>query len=124
MTLEQDNVRASSSWSDPNTLSWDSDPLVLDSDEPATPPLQDDQFSSPPVAIDVEPDEEVWVKQPIFSGDSLRRLARQLSPVLVPLPFALLIFLFALPAELKSQPHLPVVVLAIVLLALVADLLL
>lgn len=119
MTLEQDNVRASSSWSDPNTLSWDSDPLVLDSDEPATPPLQDDQFSSPPVAIDVEPDEEVWVKQPIFSGDSLRRLARQLSPVLVPLPFALLIFLFALPAELKNQPHLPVVVLAIVLLALV-----
>ena len=119
MTLEQDNVRASSSWSDPNTVSWDADPLLMDSDDPSTPPVQDDQFSTPPVATDIEADEEEWVKQPLFSGDSLRRLARQLSPVLVPLPFALLIFLFSLPAELKNQPHLPVVMLVIVLLALV-----
>ncbi len=119
MTLEQDHAHASSSWSDPNAVSWDDDPLLMDSDEPSTPPLQDDQFSAPPVATAIETDEEEWVKQPLFSRDSLRRLARQLSPVLVPLPFALLIFLFSLPAELKNQPHLPVVVLAIVLLALV-----
>ena len=119
MTLEQDNARASSSWSDPNAVSWDADPLLMDPDDPSTPPLLDDQFSAPPVAPAIEADEEEWVKQPLFSGDSLRRLARQLSPVLVPLPFALLIFLFSLPAELKPQPHLPVPVLVIVLLALV-----
>ncbi|HEY6541793.1 MAG TPA: SPFH domain-containing protein, partial [Ktedonobacteraceae bacterium] len=122
MTLEQDNTRASSSWSDPNAVSWDADPLLMDPDDPSTPPLQDDQYSQSsqsPVNTAIEADEEEWVKQPLFSGDSLRRLARQLSPVLVPLPFALLIFLFSLPAELKNQPHLPVVVLVIVLLALV-----
>ena len=119
MTLEQDNAHASSSWSDSNIVSWDADPLLMDPDDPSTPPLQDDQFSPPPVAVAAEADEEEWVKQPLFSGDSLRRLARQLSPILVPLPFALLIFLFSLPAELKNQPHLPVVVLVIVLLALV-----
>lgn len=119
MTLEQDNVRASSSWSDPGAVNWDDDPLLMDPDDPSTPPLQDDQFSPAPVTTGIEADEEEWVKQPLFSRDSLRRLARQLSPVLVPLPFALLVFLFSLPAELKGQPHLPVVVLAIVLLALV-----
>ncbi len=119
MTLEQDNVHASPSWSDSNVVSWDADPLLMDPDDPSTPPLLDDPFSPPPVPPVPEADEEEWVKQPLFSGDSLRRLARQLSPVLVPLPFALLIFLFSLPTELKSQPHLPVVVLVIVLLALV-----
>jgi len=124
VTLEQDNARASSSWSDPNAVSWDSDPLLMDPDDPSTPPLLDDQFSQSPsspvnAGTGIETDEEEWVKQPLFSRDSLRRLARQLSPVLVPLPFALLIFLFSLPAELKNQPHLPVVVLVIVLLALV-----
>lgn len=123
MTLEQDNVHASSSWSDSNIVSWDADPLLMDPHDPSTPPLLDDQFSPPPVPVATAPeaDEEEWVKQPLFSRDSLRRLARQLSPVLVPLPFALLIFLFSLPTELKSQPqpHLPVVVLVIVLLALV-----
>ena len=119
MTLEQDNVHASSSWSDPNAVSWDADPLLMDPDEPSTPPLLSEPLSPAPVAPASEPDEEEWVKQPLFSKDSLRRVARQLSPVLVPLPFALLIFLFSLPVELKGQQHLPVPVLVIVLLALV-----
>jgi hypothetical protein len=116
---EQENVRASSSWSDPSTISWDAEPLLMESDDPSTPPLQDDQFSPAPVNTSVEADDEEWVKQPLLSRDSLGRVARQLSPVLVPLPFALLVFLFSLPAELSGQPHIPVVVLAIVLLALV-----
>ncbi|HEU0000816.1 MAG TPA: SPFH domain-containing protein [Ktedonobacteraceae bacterium] len=119
MTLEQDNSRASSSWSDSNTVSWDSDPLLMDLDDPLTPPLQDDQISPPPVDTSALVDEEEWVKPPLFSRDSLFQLARQLSPVLVPLPFALLIFLFTLPSDLKSSPHIPVVILALVLLALV-----
>ena len=119
MTLEQDNSRASSSWSDPNTVSWDADPLLLEPDDPSTPPLEDDQFSPSPIDTDIVADDEEWEKPSLFSRDSLRQLARQLSPVLVPLPFALLVFLFSLPADLRSQPHIPVVMLAIVLLALV-----
>ncbi len=119
MTLKQDNSRASSSWSDANAVSWDADPLLMELDDPSTPPLQDDQFSPSPVDTSIVADDEEWVKQPLFSRDSLRQLARQLSPVLVPLPFALLVFLFSLPADLRGQPHIPVVLLAIVLLALV-----
>lgn len=118
MTLQQDNSRASS-WSDANAVSWDADPLLMDPDDPSTPPGQDDQFSPSPVDTSTLADDEEWVKQPLFSRDSLRKLARQLSPVLVPLPFALLVFLFSLPATLKGQPHIPVVLLAIALLALV-----
>jgi hypothetical protein len=119
VTLEQDNSRASSSWSDPSTVSWDADPLLMELDDPSTPPLQDDEFEPSPIDTNIAADDEEWVKQPLFSRDSLRQLARQLSPVLVPLPFALLVFLFSLPADLRSQPHIPVVLLAIVLLALV-----
>lgn len=117
MTLQQDNSRAS--WSDPNTVSWDADPLLMEPDDPSTPPLQDDEFSPSPIDTSVAADDEEWGKPSLFSRDSLRQLARQLSPVLVPLPFALLVFLFSLPADLRSQPHIPVVLLAIVLLALV-----
>jgi SPFH domain / Band 7 family len=119
VTLEQDKSRASSSWSDPNTVSWDADPLLMEPDDPSTPALQDDEFSPSPIDTSMAADDEEWVKPPLFGRDSLRQWARQLSPVLVPLPFALLIFLFSLPAELRSQPHIPIVLLAIVLLALV-----
>jgi len=118
VTLQQDNSRASSSWSDPNTVSWDADPLLMELDDPSTPQLQD-EFSPSPIDTSIVADDEEWGKPSLFSRDSLRQLARQLSPVLVPLPFALLVFLFSLPADLRSQPHIPVVLLAIVLLALV-----
>jgi SPFH domain / Band 7 family len=118
MTLQQDNSRASSSWSDPNTVSWDADPLLMELDDPSTPPLQD-ELSPSPIDTSIAADDEEWGKPSLFSRDSLRQLARQLSPVLVPLPFALLVFLFSLPADLRSQPHVPVVLLALVLLALV-----
>jgi SPFH domain / Band 7 family len=118
VTLQQDNSRASSSWSDPNTVSWDADPLLMELDDPSTPQLQD-EFSPSPIDTSIVADDEEWGKPSLFSRDSLRQLARQLSPVLVPLPFALLVFLFSLPADLRSQPHIPIVLLAIVLLALV-----
>jgi SPFH domain / Band 7 family len=117
VTLEQDNSRAS--WSDSNAVRWDADPLLMDLDDPSTPPLQDDEFSPSPVNTNAGIDEDEWEKPPLFSRDSMRQLARQLSPVLVPLPFALIIFLFAFLANQRSQPHIPVVLLAIVLLALV-----
>lgn len=119
MTLEQDNSPASSSWSDSNTVGWGVDPHLMDLDDPSAPPLEDHQVSSSLIDTSVADDDDEWEKPPSAGRGSLRQLARQLSPVLVPLPFALLIFLFTIPVDLRGQPHIPVVLLAIVLLALV-----
>jgi SPFH domain / Band 7 family len=56
---------------------------------------------------------------PSSQMDKLGRLARQLSPVLVPLPFAALIFLFTLPFALRGQTFLPLLPLGVLLIALV-----
>src|SRR5258708_19736970 len=56
---------------------------------------------------------------PSSQMDKLGRLARRLSPVLVPLPFAALIFLFTLPFALRGQPFLPLLPLGVLLIALV-----
>ncbi|HLX58862.1 MAG TPA: SPFH domain-containing protein [Ktedonobacteraceae bacterium] len=117
MTSEQDNSRAS--WSDSNTVSWDADSDLMDIDDPSTPPLQDDQDDQQSSSTNTASDDDEWEKPPLFGRDSLLQLARQLSPVLVPLPFAILVFLFTLPAGLKGQTHIPAVPLAILLLALV-----
>ena len=46
-------------------------------------------------------------------------LARQFSPVLVPLPFAALVFLFTLPVALRGQAYLPLLPMGVLLIALV-----
>jgi len=117
MTSEQDNSRAS--WSDSNTVSWDVDSDLMDIDNPSASPLEDDQHSQQSASTSTVSEDDEWQKPPLFSRDSLRQLARQLSPVLVPLPFAVLIFLFTLPANLKGQSYIPAVPLAIILLTLV-----
>ncbi len=55
-----------------------------------------------------------------FSGkDRFSQIVRRFSPVLVPLPFAILIFLFTLPFTLRGQSYLPPLPLAVLLIALV-----
>jgi regulator of protease activity HflC (stomatin/prohibitin superfamily) len=55
-----------------------------------------------------------------FSGkDRFSQIIRRFSPVLVPLPFAILIFLFTLPFTLKGQSYLPPLPLAVLLIAIV-----
>ena len=117
MSLEQDNKHAS--WPDSSTVSWDAQSVFVDTDDPVHPALLDDeqdqedlQASYPSTDSDVE----MWNQAPLFSWQTLQRLARQFSPVLVPVPFALLIFLFALPAASRNLPLVP---LAIILLGLV-----
>ena len=58
-------------------------------------------------------------KPSFFSRERLGRFARQFSPVLVPLPFAALIFLFTLPAALRGQSNLPLLPMGVLLAALV-----
>jgi regulator of protease activity HflC (stomatin/prohibitin superfamily) len=54
-----------------------------------------------------------------FGKDRISHLIRKFSPVLVPLPFAILIFLFTLPFALRGQAFLPPLPLAVLLIALV-----
>ena len=49
----------------------------------------------------------------------LGKLARRFSPVLVPLPFAVLVFLFTLPVALRGQAYLPLLPMGVLLIALV-----
>ncbi len=68
----------------------------------------------PPIEPDVvEPPQDTR-----FSGkDRISQIIRRFSPVLVPLPFAILIFLFTLPFTLKGQAYLPPLPLAVLLIA-------
>src|SRR5215471_1482285 len=68
----------------------------------------------------VEPDQVEPPQDTRFSGkDRISQIIRRFSPVLVPLPFAILIFLFTLPFTLKGQSYLPPLPLAVLLIALV-----
>src|SRR6266487_3335178 len=68
----------------------------------------------------IEPDVDEPPQDTRFSGkDRFSQIIRRFSPVLVPLPFAILIFLFTLPFTLKGQAYLPPLPLAVLLIALV-----
>ena len=117
MSLEQDKTRAP--WPNSSTVSWDAQTVFPDPDDPVHPALQDDQDDYPDAEQSypsTDSDVGMWNQAPLFSWETVQRLARQFSPVLVPVPFAFLIFLFALPASSRNLPLIP---LGIILLALV-----
>src|SRR5260370_1693252 len=72
-------------------------------------------------------EEQVTPKPPPTGGQNtgtanrqrLGKLARRFSPVLVPLPFAVLVFLFTLPVALRGQAYLPLLPMGVLLIALV-----
>jgi hypothetical protein len=55
--------------------------------------------------LDADPQSDVlnWPKQPLMSKDSLMSLGRKLSPILIPLPFALIVFGLTLPFTSRSD---------------------
>src|SRR5271169_4312955 len=64
----------------------------------------------PPIEPDVaEPPQDTHVS----GKDRISHIIRRFSPVLVPLPFAILIFLFTLPFTLKGEATLPPLPLAV-----------
>ncbi|HJT59360.1 MAG TPA: SPFH domain-containing protein, partial [Ktedonobacteraceae bacterium] len=117
MTSEQDD--ANLTWQSPNDSEDDNDwDAAFGYD--AVPPEQDMRM------VDANAlDEDDVAMYPdgrttsFFNLESLRNFARLFSPVLVPLPFALLIFLISYAVSLRPQPlHLQILPLAILLLAL------
>lgn len=68
---------------------------------------------------ETDSDLDGWVRPSLVNREAMERITRQLSPILIPLPFALLIFLFTLPFTLKGPPaHPPIMAMGILLLAL------
>ncbi len=86
-------------------------------DLPTTEPPQGQQLL--PLQPQNEPDEEEEQQDTSLSGwEKLGKFVRKFSPVLVPLPFAVLIFLFTLPVALRGQAQLPLIPMAVLLIAL------
>lgn len=115
MTMEQDD-------SNPVWRSADDDDDDSDWDAvfgySAAPPGQNMQAQLDPQGGDVVDENSDVGTASFFNMESLRNFGRMFSPVLVPLPFALLIFLFTYIVSLKQHLYLQPLPLAILLLAL------
>src|SRR5579884_3683301 len=120
--MKMDNQHTGPDWQNAKTGGWNAPPDMADMDD-----LFDtsDPFLVPDQQPDADPETsedeaaEDWAAPPFFSKESLGRLGRQFSPVLIPIPFALLIFLFTLPALLHNFSHLPLIPLVSALLVVV-----
>lgn len=123
MPSDQDENRAA--WQNASAMEWEL-PAVAGSPSATDAPLdEEDQFIQGAIHTDhlLEPDTESdllqWTSPSLVSKETLGTFARQFSPVLVPLPFALLVFLFTLPATLQGPPaHPSALVMGLLLLAL------
>jgi len=88
--------------------------------------VEDDQLDAEPIdtddLVDLETDTEgdlrQWTKKPLLNSDSVKNVARHLSPLLIPLPFAAVIFGLNLPLALQQTSFFPLMITAITLLAL------
>jgi regulator of protease activity HflC (stomatin/prohibitin superfamily) len=110
MTSEQGDSHAI--WQDPNAIKQDQQP------DPSTTGTPEGQgFVIPQSETDVEEESPGGTRS--LSTGKLGQFIRRFSPVLVPLPFAILIFLFTLPFALRGLASLPLLPLAVLLLALV-----
>ncbi|MGH2510209.1 MAG: hypothetical protein ACRDHZ_22770, partial [Ktedonobacteraceae bacterium] len=99
----------------------DTDVQVVDADAQVVP-------EEPLASVDIDTEDHLspesdalsWRKPSLVSKETWSMLARQFSPLLVPLPFAILVFLFTLPATLQGPPtHPSALVMSMLLLALV-----
>lgn len=89
--------------------------------EAGAPPAEDALFIDTDDHLEPETESDVlnWTRQPLIRKETLLTLGRQLSPLLIPLPFAALVFLFTLPATLQGPPEHPIpLVMGMLLLAL------
>jgi hypothetical protein len=123
MPSDQDESRVR--WQDEEEQDWEFPDTATGSPVAGMLPTEEDQ--SLPAEIDTddlpEPDTTSdllrWNRAPLLSKETLRTVARQFSPLLVPLPFALLVFLFTLPATVPGPPaHPSVLVMGTLLVAL------
>ncbi len=110
MTSEQGDSHAI--WEDPNAIHQDQQP-----DHSSKTGTSDEQELVIPQS-DSDVEESTGGTRSLSMG-KLGQIIRRFSPVLVPLPFAILIFLFTLPFALRGLAALPLLPLAVLLIALV-----
>jgi len=111
MTSEQGDSHAI--WEDPNAIHQDQQ-----ADRSSMTGTSDKQELVIPQS-ETDVDEESPGGTRSLSTGKLGKFIRRFSPVLVPLPFAILIFLFTLPFALRGLAFLPLLPLAVLLIALV-----
>ncbi len=127
MSSDQDANRAG--WQATGAMQWEHAdgadvPVFVDAD----PQVLGDQFD-PEELVDtddllLEPEKDTdndlrnWSRQPLISKESLSTFGRQFSPLLVPLPFAAVVFLVTLPMTLRRFTFFSPLVTGIMLLAL------
>ncbi len=111
MTSEQGDSHAI--WEDPNAIHQDQQP----DRSSATDTPEGQELIIPQSETDVQ--EESAGDTRSSSMGKLGQFIRRFSPVLIPLPFAILIFLFTLPFALRGLAYLPPLPLAVLLIALV-----
>lgn len=112
-------------WQNASALEWEM-PVAQGPSNASVPFDVDDQFVDEELDTDdlLEPDTESdllqWTKPPLVSKETLGTLGRQLAFILIPIPFALLVFGITLPATLQGLPahHPSVLIMAILLLAI------
>jgi len=114
MPSDQDNSHAM--WQDAGALDWvDSADVSVQSGGQQLQEITDtDDLLTP----DTESDLLQWTRQPLVSKETLGTLARQLSPVLVPLPFAVIVFFLSRLLSFPGPAFLPALATGILLLAL------
>src|SRR5215471_5832461 len=111
MTSEQGDSHAI--WEDPNAIQQQQQP-----DQASKTGTPDEQGLVLPQSNTEEEEESPGSTRSLSRG-KVGRIIRRFSPVLVPLPFAILIFLFTLPFALRGLAYLPLLPLAVLLLALI-----
>ncbi len=98
-------------WSDASsTTNWQ---RSVDVEEPSLVPVSDmDDID----LLDSEDDLSNWASPPLVGQETPEPFWRRFSPILIPLPFAILVFLFTLPTTLQRSPnHAPLFIVALVL---------
>src|SRR5437588_5354011 len=115
MTMEQDDSNSTWRSADDSDDDNDWDAAI---GYGAAPPGQNMQAQLDAQGEEVVDEESGVGTTSFFNTESLRNFGRMFSPVLVPLPFALLIFLFTYVVSLRQHLYLQTLPLAILLLAL------
>lgn len=115
MSSDQDANRAV--WQDAGEVDLqspvDAGPESAGDDQLIVGAVDTDDLATP----DTESNLLTWTRQPLLSKETLAMVARQFSPLIIPLPFAILVFLFTLPATRQGPPHPSPLVMGMLLLA-------
>jgi len=123
--MPSDQDESSAVWQNASAMEWETPIVPADQVVPSAPFVDNDSFISASEVDDESQDPDTsdllaTGPQPsLISKEVLGTFARQVSPILIPLPFALIVFLLTLPATLQGWPAHPTpLVMVLILLGL------